>query len=77
MKAGGVLVYSTCTLSRKENEKNAERFLKAHPEFEGMDLRALLPFDTENETAEKGWITLLPHQTGTDGFFICAMKRKE
>ena len=30
----GVMVYSTCTFSRDENEGVIERFLKLHPEFE-------------------------------------------
>lgn len=33
VREGGVLVYSTCTFSREENEETAEAFLKAHPEF--------------------------------------------
>jgi len=30
---GGVLVYSTCTMNKKENEKQIEKFLSAHEEF--------------------------------------------
>ena len=33
VRIGGRLVYSTCTLNRKENEKQAERFLQTHPSF--------------------------------------------
>ena len=33
VRSGGRLVYSTCTLNRKENEKQAERFLQTHPSF--------------------------------------------
>lgn len=33
VKAGGVLVYSTCTLSKAENEDVVEKFLRAHPDF--------------------------------------------
>jgi len=43
VKPGGVLVYSTCTLCRKENEKNLEWFLKNHPEFEAEDITSFLP----------------------------------
>lgn len=42
VKEGGVLVYSTCTFSREENEDNVEWFLGAHPEFELIPLD--LPF---------------------------------
>lgn len=33
VRPGGVLQYSTCTWSRRENEEVAARFLEAHPEF--------------------------------------------
>ena len=77
VKEGGVLVYSTCTLCRKENEKNLEWFLKNHPEFEAEDITSFLPEGWKVDTAEKGYITLLPHKTGTDGFFISRMRRKD
>lgn len=77
VKPGGVLVYSTCTLCKKENEKNIEWFLQNHPEFEGEDLSSFLPEVLWQETALNGYITLLPHKSGLDGFFIARMKRKE
>lgn len=42
VKEGGVLVYSTCTFSREENEENVNWFLSAHPEF--VLLPVNLPF---------------------------------
>ncbi|MBR2553192.1 MAG: hypothetical protein IKF05_09420 [Erysipelotrichaceae bacterium] len=33
LKKEGILVYSTCTLNKKENEKQIVSFLKRHPEF--------------------------------------------
>ena len=33
VKPGGVLVYSTCTLNKKENEKQVQAFLKEHENF--------------------------------------------
>lgn len=77
VKKGGVLVYSTCTLCRKENEKNLEWFLQKHPEFAAEDISSFLPADWETDTAKQGYITLLPHKTGTDGFFISRMRRKD
>lgn len=77
VKKGGVLVYSTCTLCRKENEKNLEWFLQNHPDFAAEDITKFLPADWKVETAEKGYLTLLPHKTGTDGFFISRMRRKD
>lgn len=70
VKAGGVLVYSTCTILRRENLAVVEAFLKNHPEFrlEGF---------THPATGEVagGSITLLPHIHQTDGFFIAKLRR--
>lgn len=76
VKQGGTLIYSTCTLCKKENEKNVEWFLNNHPEFITEDITEFLPKTLWQETAEKGYITLLPHNSNTDGFFIAKMKRK-
>ena len=59
------------------DKKNLEWFLKNHPEFETEDITKFLPAEWTVETAEKGYITLLPHKTGTDGFFISRMRRKD
>ena len=77
VKKGGVLVYSTCTLCRKENEKNLEWFLAQHPDFTAEDISEFLPEGWDMETAKKGYLTLLPHKTGTDGFFISKLRRKD
>ena len=72
MKPGGVLMYSTCTLVRSENEGVVEAFLKHHPEFslEKLSLPTNFP---KNDT---GMIALVPGQYDTDGFFIARMRRK-
>lgn len=72
VKKGGTLLYSTCTLLRRENEGVVEAFLKANPEFETVPLN-LPPVFPENKT---GMLTLIPGQYDTDGFFICRMRRK-
>ena len=43
LKSGGVLVYSTCTLERAENEDVVERFLSTHDEFQLAESKTLLP----------------------------------
>ena len=72
VKPGGVLMYSTCTLVRRENEGVVEKFLKQNPNFttEKLNLPDIFP---ENET---GMLTLVPGQFDTDGFFICRLRRK-
>lgn len=48
VKYDGILVYSTCTLNKKENEKQIERFLKAHNDFEKVDEKTLFPTSIHN-----------------------------
>ncbi len=72
VRPGGLLLYSTCTLVRKENEGVVERFLKENPDFilEKLPLPQVFP---ENTT---GMLTLVPGEYDTDGFFICRLRRK-
>ncbi len=69
VKAGGILVYSTCTLRRAENEAVVEAFVSAHPEF------ALCPIAIGPHRADHGMLTLFPDGKGSDGFFIAKMMR--
>lgn len=43
VKKGGRLLYSTCTLRKKENERQVEKFLAAHPDFELIKMHTFLP----------------------------------
>ncbi len=67
VKPGGVLVYATCTISRRENEDQIDAFLRTHNEF----ILEQIPIPIDNG----GQIQLLPHIHGTDGFFIARMKK--
>jgi 16S rRNA (cytosine967-C5)-methyltransferase len=71
VKVGGVLVYSTCTLRKAENEDVVAGFLAAHPEFEAVAI------DACGRKAENGMLTLFPDGKGSDGFFIAKLRRKE
>ena len=70
VKKGGILVYSTCTLNKAENEKNIEKFLSVNSDFEALD------FEINNIKSQNGSYTFMPHINGTDGFFVAKMKRK-
>ena len=50
VKQNGILVYSTCTLCKKENEKNVEWFLEQYKNFELEDIRTYLPSEFYSET---------------------------
>jgi 16S rRNA (cytosine967-C5)-methyltransferase len=71
----GMLVYATCTLLAEENERVVEQFLAGHPEFRSdPPAERLAEFGLSNALAG-GYVKLLPHLHGTDGFF-CAFLRK-
>ena len=71
VKAGGVLIYSTCTIFPEENEENIKRFLDAAPDFEldGFTFGAL---EQKKET-----LSLYPDIHHTDGFFVARMVKKK
>ncbi|MCD7808459.1 MAG: 16S rRNA (cytosine(967)-C(5))-methyltransferase RsmB [Erysipelotrichaceae bacterium] len=43
LKKGGNMVYSTCTLNKKENEKQIQAFLSRHPDMKIKEERTILP----------------------------------
>ena len=71
VKPGGLLLYSTCTLVREENEGVVERFLALHPEYKTEPLPLPAPF----EKNESGMLALVPGEYDTDGFFICRLRK--
>lgn len=71
VKPGGVLQYSTCTLRPQENERVAERFAGAHPEFVPRPLPLKECFLRAGRDPAFT-ITLFPSEQGTDGFFIAS-----
>ena len=75
VKPGGILIYSTCTIHKGENEENAEWFLRHFP-FEAVSLDSGMPAGLNIETAGRGYIQLLPGIHETDGFFIGVFRRE-
>jgi 16S rRNA (cytosine967-C5)-methyltransferase len=73
VRPGGTLVYSTCTISPDENERQIASFLDRRADFQLDDLpEAFAPY--AHPTAER-LVQVLPHRHGTDGFFIARLVR--
>ena len=72
VRTGGLLVYSTCSLEREENEDRVAAFLARHPAFapEAVGERVPEPFRTP-----EGHYAALPHVHGTDGAFASRLRR--
>lgn len=74
LKAGGRLVYSTCTIDPAENEEQVAAFLARHPEFSVVTSE--VPFPAGMTVGEHGALSV-PTRTGMDGFFLCAMQKAQ
>ena len=64
LKAGGTLIYSTCTVNPAENEENIKRFLDTHTDFK--------PKDLGNGCIIKNNVG----ENNSDGFFIAGLEKK-
>ncbi|MCX7842937.1 MAG: 16S rRNA (cytosine(967)-C(5))-methyltransferase RsmB [Clostridia bacterium] len=76
VKPGGVLVYSTCTIEKEENEDIVRAFIEKEKDFTFEDISGLLPIGLKKSSATFGYIQLYPNLDGIDGFFICRMRRR-
>jgi 16S rRNA (cytosine967-C5)-methyltransferase len=80
LRPGGLLVYSTCTVSQTENEHVIAAFLNSHPDFSLDDLAGELPGLALAAPGPLGDhqdrpVLTLPHRDKTAGFFIARMRR--
>ena len=84
VKKGGRLIYSTCTMTKAENEENFT-FISEFKGFSAVDfsdkIRGYVDRYKGGERlvneAKKGFIRLFPGELGTDGFFISEFMREE
>jgi len=74
VKVGGVLTYSTCSITVEENELVIERFLKGHPDFSLVEINPKLgvPGLRGLDRCQR----LYPHIHESNGFFIAKLLKK-
>lgn len=73
VKPGGILVYSTCTVDKEENEGTVSEFLLTAKDFEEYPLRLS---ESMNSIVEESHIQIFPQDFGGDGFFIACFQKK-
>lgn len=84
LKAGGRLVYCTCSLEPEEGENQIAAFLARHPEMERVpvlpgQIPGLDPFlspEGDIRTTPDGWPNPDPRLTGLDGFFASRLRKR-
>ncbi|AZU64913.1 16S rRNA (cytosine(967)-C(5))-methyltransferase [Neobacillus mesonae] len=75
LKKGGVLVYSTCTVDKQENEDTVKTFLENNPDFEG-DLSFKQRMPEAIQPLISGYdLQIFPQDFGSDGFYIAALRK--
>jgi 16S rRNA (cytosine967-C5)-methyltransferase len=74
LRPGGTLVYSTCTLSPRENEGQVAALVERRPDLEVDDLHADLPLWQHPDVPR--FLQTMPHRHGTAGFFIARLRRR-
>ena len=69
------MVYSTCTISRAENEEMVKYIQEKHG-FNLNTIKPYIPKHLQNAIKEEGMIQILPQMVDTDGFFIASFQKE-
>lgn len=73
VKAGGYIVYATCSILKCENQDIVNSFLATNNNFKLVPVNAILK--NTKLTHEDGCLVLLPHIHHTDGFFAALLQK--
>jgi len=73
--AGGVLVYSVCTISQRESEGIIEKFLEKAKAWSLEPAQKIIP-EAADCCTEEGYLKVFPHKHNADGFFAARLRRK-
>lgn len=84
LKKGGILIYSTCTISPEENEEVVDYALNKYPNLRVMNLNLSIKNSMQGLTSYKDKIyndnlkkalRVIPNEE-MEGFFVCKLKKK-
>lgn len=80
LKKDGVLLYSTCTLTREENQDNIKKIINLYKEeLRLKDIKeelSRLGLENKYTVMENGYLELFPSEDNTEGFFIAKLQKK-
>ena len=74
----GRIVYITCSVLKDENENIIEEFLSKNNDFALVNIRLLWEqkLDAPYPCGSEVYLRMSPQATGTDGFFVCVLKKR-
>lgn len=75
LKPGGVMIYSTCTINRAENEENVQ-WMEEHLGLVRESLDDYLPQQLRSRMTAQGMLQMLPGIQESDGFFVSRLIKK-
>jgi 16S rRNA (cytosine967-C5)-methyltransferase len=75
LRPGGVLVYSTCSTEREENEDVLDQFCRLYPEFRRESVSPWLPAPARRFLTERGDLLTRDNQNSMDGFYAARLKK--
>ena len=74
LKPEGILVYSTCTVDREENEGTTKIFLEKHPDMQLTSFPDVIKnIKTQNQ---EGMLQIFPQDLRSDGFYVAVFQKK-
>ena len=76
VKKEGRLIYSTCSLLKRENESIVEKFLDGNKNFRVISVNEIL-VKNQIPLSTGSFLKLTPHHQKTDGFFAAVLERIE
>ncbi|MBQ8789378.1 MAG: 16S rRNA (cytosine(967)-C(5))-methyltransferase RsmB [Oscillospiraceae bacterium] len=71
LKDGGTMIYSTCTLSKEENEQVVKKLI----EEDGL-VPAELPEELKKYSKDGYSVTLMPGEINSDGFYFAKLRKE-
>ena len=74
LKPNGLMVYSTCTVDKEENEGTAKLFLENHPDMQLKSFPDVVKNVKQQE--EDGMLQLFPQDLRSDGFFVAVFQKQ-